>query len=179
MLARSIAPLALLLASCAGAADSVLTPPQQARIVHASAADDIAFGVGGSARLTPPENAAFAQLRLTEHAGYRTPLHVHHETDETFLVLEGAMTVFVNGERSTLEPGDYVFIPRGTPHAQGNETEADAIILMTLAPSAFAAFFPARAQLVRETPPDHPDYGRRMRALGERFDIEIVGPSPF
>ena len=164
-----------------GVSACAATAQQRVRPVIVRAADqaDVAFGVGGAATLTPPAQENFAQMRLIEHAGYRTPLHVHHKTDETFVVLQGEMTVFVDGARTTLRQGEYVFLPRGTPHAQGNLTDEDAVILMTLAPAAFAEFFSARAQLVQETPPDHPDYGARMRALGQRFDIEIVGPTPF
>jgi hypothetical protein len=40
-------------------------------------------------------------------------------------------------------------------------------------------FFDARVEIVRETPPGHAEYCPRMMALGERFDIEVLGPAPF
>ncbi|MDO9338884.1 MAG: cupin domain-containing protein [Caulobacter sp.] len=139
----------------------------------------LSLGVGDFTPLTPEGSAAMAQLLLNEHPSYRTPLHVHHRTDESFHVLEGRLTLFVDGAVRVLGPGDYAFIPRGTPHAQGNQTDKDAIALVTLAPGDFARFFHARAELVKTTPPDHPDYGPRMRALGQDHDIKIVGPPPF
>ena len=37
----------------------------------------------------------------------------------------------------------------------------------------------AREVIIQTTPPGHPDYGPRMDALGEDFDIENLGPPPF
>lgn len=139
----------------------------------------ISLGVGEMGPLTPPMSKSFAQFRLIEHPGYRTPLHVHDTTDESFYVLEGTLTLYVGGARTDLGPGDYAFLPRGTLHAQGNLTDSRVVLLTTLAPGDFAAFFNDRAELVKHTPPDHPDYGARMRELGKKHDIRIVGAAPF
>ena len=120
-----------------------------------------------------------AQFRLVEKPGYRTPLHVHDQTDETFYVLEGRLTLQIDGERSELGPGDYVFLPRGTIHAQGNLSNDRVVLLTTLVPGDFAAFFRDRAELVKTIPPEHPDYGSAMRDLGKKHDIRIIGPTPF
>ncbi|RYD84926.1 MAG: cupin domain-containing protein, partial [Sphingomonadales bacterium] len=137
------------------------------------------FGEGIALKLTGEGNAAVSQLRVIERPGYRTPLHVHHEMDETFLVLSGELTLFVNGQVNKLGPGDYAFIPRGTPHAQGNETTQESVILLTFAPGAFEGFFDDRAEMVRETPPGHPDYSAGMVRVGKPYDIEILGPTPY
>ena len=42
---------------------------------------------------------AFAQLENFDPRGTATPLHVHHNEDETFYVVEGEVTVIVGGER--------------------------------------------------------------------------------
>ena len=166
-----------LLTACASA-PSVAEQPL-ARIVRAGEPQTVGYAEGEALRLSPPDRPEYAQIRLVEHAGYRTPLHVHPGTDETFLVVEGQLTLFVNGQVHTLGPGDYAFIPRGTPHAQGNTTNEDVVLALTLSPGAFAGFFDARAELVVSTPPGHPDYGAGMRALGDRFDIDVIGPPPF
>ncbi len=167
----------LLLAACASAPSP--GPAEPPRIVRASEPATVDYADGLALSLTPPSRTSYSQMRLVERAGYRTPLHIHHETDETFLVLQGELTVFIGGQVHTLGPGDYAFVPRGTPHAQGNRTQSETILLLTMAPGDFVGFFAARAELIRDTPPGHPEYGERMRALGDRFDIEVVGPAPF
>lgn len=101
----------------------------------------ISLGVGEVGSLTPKLSGSLAQFRLIEMPGYRTPLHVHDATDESFYVLEGTLTLFVNGERADLGPGDCAFLSRGTRHAQGNLTNERVVLLTTLVPGDFAAFF--------------------------------------
>lgn len=155
------------------------TARAQALIVEAGGGERLSLGVGDAHALTSDATGAVAQLKLIEHPGYRTPLHVHDQTDESFYVLEGVLTFHANGETSVLKPGDYVFIPRGTPHAQGNQTETAVTLLTTLVPGQFATFFSERAELVKTTPPNHPDYPAQMRELGKRHDIRLIGPPPF
>jgi quercetin dioxygenase-like cupin family protein len=169
---------AFYLAACATA--PAQTPaPREVVIVRAATPANVDYADGVALALTPPGQTDYSQVRLVERVGYRTPLHVHRQTDETFLVLEGELTLFVNGAMQTLGPGDYALVPRGTPHAQGNRTETEAIVALTMAPGDFAAFFDARAEIVIDTPPGHPLYVERMMALGEQFDIEVLGPAPF
>ena len=44
------------------------------------------------------------------------PAEYLQEQDEWVLLLEGSATLEVGGERALLEPGDWVFLPAGTPH---------------------------------------------------------------
>lgn len=168
----------MLLGACAGGPQSQQTRAEP-RIVRASAAPVVDFGEGAALKLTGEGNQAVSQLRVVERPGYRTPLHVHHEMDETFFVVSGELTLHVDGQTHKLGPGDYAFVPRGTPHAQGNQTEKESVILLTLAPGAFEGFFDDRAKMVLETPPGHPDYTAGMMRVGEPYDIEVLGPAPY
>jgi mannose-6-phosphate isomerase-like protein (cupin superfamily) len=53
---------------------------------------------------------------------YIAPLHVHHDDDEAWYVLEGALTVRVGNRDVALAAGDGVVVPRGTPHTYWNPT---------------------------------------------------------
>jgi cupin 2 domain-containing protein len=44
------------------------------------------------------------------------PVQYDQDHDEWVVVLEGAAELDVNGERLSLEPGDWVLLPRRTPH---------------------------------------------------------------
>jgi uncharacterized cupin superfamily protein len=55
------------------------------------------------------------------------PMHLHRSHDESFYVLEGIATLVTpQGERD-VEPGGYVFVPRGTAHTITNRSEDDAV----------------------------------------------------
>lgn len=44
-------------------------------------------------------------------------LHVHHEQDEWWYILEGEFIIKVGDQQYNVKPGDSVFGPRGVPHA--------------------------------------------------------------
>lgn len=50
------------------------------------------------------------------------PLHRHSYEDEWFYVLNGKMTLEIDGERKLLYAGGSAFAPRGTVHAFKNAT---------------------------------------------------------
>jgi quercetin dioxygenase-like cupin family protein len=49
--------------------------------------------------------------------GAATPLHIHHEADETFYPIDGELTILVGGARIEAHTGDFVLAPKGIPHA--------------------------------------------------------------
>ncbi len=107
-----------------------------------------------------------------------TGLHVHHSTDESFYVVEGTLTVYVDGAVRVLGPGAYVFIPRGTPHAQGNPSSTPNKIITTFVPAGFEGAFRERAELVREVAAGTEEFLRRQAEIRARYDIEPLGESP-
>ena len=65
--------------------------------------------------------------------------HVHRGEDDSWLVLEGTLTVTVGDERRVLHagPGTYVLVPEGTYHALANEGPDDVRFLNVHAPGGF------------------------------------------
>ena len=53
----------------------------------------------------------FSQIETEDPRGSGPPLHLHHNEDETFYVLEGEVTFLVGDERIDLAAGDYLFGP--------------------------------------------------------------------
>src|SRR4051812_50035490 len=47
--------------------------------------------------------------------GSGSPLHVHHNEDEWFYVLEGELTIWVDGQTVAADAGSFVFRPRDVP----------------------------------------------------------------
>ena len=82
-------------------------------------------GVGGQYRVT---NSLFAGLQLIL-PGEVAPAHRHTPSALRFIVEgEGAYTA-VEGERTTMRPGDFVVTPSWTWHDHGNETDKPVVWL--------------------------------------------------
>jgi len=63
------------------------------------------------------------------------PPHIHHFEDESFYILEGAVTIQAGGRTYQASPGDFIHIPRGTVHSFKNEGKVDAKALITVSPA--------------------------------------------
>ena len=75
-------------------------------------------------------SAAVFHLTVPPMSG--PPLHRHSREDEWFYVLEGTITVEIDGGRSVLKRGGSAFAPRRTVHAFQNFTaETGKILVMT------------------------------------------------
>ena len=61
-------------------------------------------------------------VEATLRAGEMTPLHAH-DMEESFLVLDGSLTVHAGGETAHLDPGETLTIHAGVPHALVAETD--------------------------------------------------------
>ena len=124
---------------------------------------------------------SLAQLVVDDSLGAATPLHIHHDADETFYVLEGEATIVVVDERVEAKAGDFVLGPRGVPHAF-LVTSDRAKLLVTFSPAGgFPGFVDEVAIPVAagEKPdPMMPD-GAEFARLMMQYGIELVGPPPF
>ncbi len=59
-------------------------------------------------------NGQHVKVALLE--GDKVPLHVHEREDELFWVVEGVLDVEVEGEVTTLQPGEFCIVERGREH---------------------------------------------------------------
>jgi mannose-6-phosphate isomerase-like protein (cupin superfamily) len=64
---------------------------------------------------------------------YIAPLHVHHEDDEAWYVLDGALMVRVGDHDVEVPAGGAVLVPRGTSHTYWNPhpTPTRYVLVMT------------------------------------------------
>src|SRR5215471_11529474 len=63
------------------------------------------------------------------------PLHFHRFLDETFIVLEGKLTVQHGTETVEATAGTVIYVPRFTPHAFGNRSAAKTKIMLIFNPA--------------------------------------------
>lgn len=66
--------------------------------------------------------------------------HAHRYTNETFMCLQGQMTLWVGGEELHLLPGDFAYVPAGTPHRFRCDAHYTKF-LGVLTPGQFEDFF--------------------------------------
>jgi len=57
-----------------------------------------------------------AVIELTVPPGGSPPRHVHHELEDSFLLLDGEMVVRCADETIVAKPGTYVVVPLGVEH---------------------------------------------------------------
>jgi mannose-6-phosphate isomerase-like protein (cupin superfamily) len=62
------------------------------------------------------------------------PLHIHHEDDEAWYVLEGALRVRVDDRDVEVPAGGALLVPRGTPHTYWNPNPTSTRYLLIMTP---------------------------------------------
>jgi quercetin dioxygenase-like cupin family protein len=126
----------------------------------------------------------FSAWESVQKPGNEPPLHVHHNADETFLVMEGTMRFMVGEEVVDAPAGSVVFAPRGIPHTFRIKSEfARAITVCT--PGGFEEWFrtlgtPAENfDLPAQVEPFSPEELPRMLELGRKLQTELIRPVEF
>lgn len=109
-------------------------------------------------------------------AGFESPWHVHHSEDESFYVVDGAVSVIVGDKSVLLEAGGYAFGPRGVPHGFRVEGSTPTRLLLMTTGGDFADFI-AEMSVAKDTPPSAPDMANFM-AAAVRHNLAILGPLP-
>lgn len=108
--------------------------------------------------------------RTLPPGGRRPPPHRHTNCSEAYFVLDGRVSVVVEGEELTVGPEGFVLVPRGTAHTFGNAGDDEARLLVIHAP-AMDAYFAGLHELWNRPEPPTPD---EERALMARFGMEAV-----
>lgn len=78
------------------------------------------------------------------------PPHIHHRDDEGLYVLEGHLTATVGGEPFSMGPGDFVFMPRGVPHALAGGSGPPPRLLFISTPGGFEHLMDDLTELMAE-----------------------------
>jgi len=120
----------------------------------------------------------YTVLEIHVPHGDMPPLHVHHEEDEVFHVLDGEVTFFLPGTEMPLAAGDTFRAPQGIPHTYRVESSS-ARWLVFCSPARFDGFVravsePAPAEEL--PPPGRPFDPDAFAATAAEFGIELLGP---
>ncbi len=118
---------------------------------------------------------AYSVLEYLAAPGAGNGPHVHYNEDETFYVLEGAMTFQLEGEKRKAGPGEFVIIKRETLHAFVNAEGEAARCLILLRPAGLEGFFEDMAELLETNPGVPPDL-QAILALGRKYNVDFDPP---
>jgi mannose-6-phosphate isomerase-like protein (cupin superfamily) len=122
-------------------------PPPRTIVREAGAGEARWFvGMLATIKLTSDESQGeLSALEILAPPGAAAPLHVHHDDDEGFLVLEGEVTFEVGDTVVTAGPGDFLLGPREVPHrfVVGDQ---GARMFWTLTPGGFDRFVVAASE---------------------------------
>ena len=107
------------------------------------------------------------------------PLHVHHDADEAWFVLDGTITFRVQDDEFAAEAGSFVWAPRGRPHTFRVDSRSARVLGFAL-PGGFDRFVvatgqPAEAPTLPPPAESPPDIGALVTAAREH-GVEILGP---
>ena len=94
------------------------------------------------------------------------PLHLHHNDDEAWYVLEGALSVRVGDRDVEAKAGTAVFVPRGTAHAYWNSGPGLLRYLLVMTPRIF--------ELIEEIHATKERTPAALRAVFQKYDSELL-----
>ena len=163
------------------------TAPGKGAVVSDPAVQAAVWFLGGLLQVRAAGAHTGGQFAVVEHTarrGYSSPLHVHANDDESFLVIDGSLRVICDSEEYVAEPGAFALLPRGSQHAFV-VTSHSARLLTLHHPAGFEDFVievgtPA-PELIPPSPPDGPPSPELVEALtaaASRHGITIIGPPP-
>jgi mannose-6-phosphate isomerase-like protein (cupin superfamily) len=166
------------------AAATMATAPQGtlAPIAHGPDEGEHLWFFGGLTTIKADGADTGGRALVTEQTAPRgsgSPLHVHHNEDEWFYVLEGELAIWVAGTTVVAGAGAFVFGPRDVPHTFIVSSERARFLLVT-EPAGFEGFIralaaPAAAPEIPPAPTAPPDMEPVLRAAADH-GLEILGP---
>jgi quercetin dioxygenase-like cupin family protein len=125
----------------------------------------------------------FALLEQRGRRGAGSPVHRHSREAETFIVLDGELDGWSNGEHSVVAAGSSLYLPPHIDHAFAVRSDT-AHFLVLLTPSGFEQLFMTDGQPV-STGADLPfpgpppaDEVARLAELLSTYGVKLVGPPP-
>jgi quercetin dioxygenase-like cupin family protein len=100
------------------------------------------------------------------------PLHRHRELTDMFYVLEGTLTLTVDGEDVEAKPGTFACVPPGTPHTFANRSDAPVRVLNFNIPGGFEGYMRELAAAMAES--DGPPSSEAIGRIAAKYDFELV-----
>jgi quercetin dioxygenase-like cupin family protein len=125
-------------------------------------------------------NGKYALWEAIVPPGGGPPPHVHSREEEGFYILEGEITLTVDGQRIVARAGMFANMPVGTPHSFKNESDRPAKMLISVAPAGLEKMFfecgvPLADGATTALPATKEEI-ERLLAIAPKYGIEIRLP---
>lgn len=123
----------------------------------------------------------FAVIEILFPKGASPPIHSHPQ-DETFYVLDGEVTVWIEDQSQVCRAGAIAFVPGGTPHSFRVLSDT-ARMLMLSTPAGIEDYVRALSEPAAwpwlQAPPDGPRVSaERLEAVESELGVVRHGPPP-
>jgi quercetin dioxygenase-like cupin family protein len=117
---------------------------------------------------------------VSQPPGQASPLHVHSREAEAWYLLQGAMTYRAGEQLVRMTAGDFIYLPRGVPHAfRTTGTVLVRFLALTLPGGLLDIYDEVGVPAVERRLPDagvsDADVARWLE-LAPRYGLRIVGP---
>ncbi len=131
--------------------------------------------LGVTYRTILPSNESGGSMSITDSVSppkSGPPRHIHHDADETFVVLTGDCEFWLEGESFVRGPGETAFVPRGREHTFQVVSDVPCRHLVILTPGGFEGFFHDMAKGKYRIPEDM----AAIEDCARRYHLTFTGP---
>lgn len=122
-------------------------------------------------------DSSYALIEATVPPGGGPPPHKHSREEEGFYVIQGEITVHVDGQEVVAGPGSFANLPKGSTHWFRNNTDQTAKMLIFLAPGGMEQMFRETGTPARDADAPIPSFSEserdRMKEVLPRFGLEL------
>ncbi len=101
-----------------------------------------------------------------QFTGWISPLHIHHQDDEIWYVLEGSLSFLLDGQEVAAPAGSCKIVPRGVTHSYRNP-DSHPVRYLIVMPDLVRRLVDA----IHVSPKDE----HAMRALFAEYDSDYLG----
>ncbi|HEX8769348.1 MAG TPA: cupin domain-containing protein [Acidimicrobiales bacterium] len=159
---------------------------ERTSIVRASEEGERRWFYGGGLHIWKAKaeetDGAFFLLEVRAEHGKVSPLHIHPDSDETMIVLEGEIVMHLDGVNHTVAAGGVASAPRGVPHAFRVSDPNGTRLLCLHTPGCCQDFYWDASEPVSEQGAGKPapvDFDKVRASAQSSGGTELVGPPPF
>jgi mannose-6-phosphate isomerase-like protein (cupin superfamily) len=111
-------------------------------------------------------NGAYSAVEIVSDAHDGTPVHIHQNEDEHFIILEGTARIASGDKTFDAVAGTALTLSKGIPHAWCNPSGSPLRMLVIASPGGIEAILPLIAK----------GGDIDIMALSEKFGVRNVGP---